>query len=128
MFDDALRGYAFEVLKRDGFRCRYCGLDGKASFSNWLSLSWDHLLPKGHPQRDNPDYIVAACSFCNWADNHYFELSATRGLSFAGLSADELVKQRLPYVERTRAAYREFWERNVAPRAPRDSYSGSPGA
>ena len=42
-YTDALRGYAFEVIKRDGFRCRYCGLDERASFSNWLSLSWDHL-------------------------------------------------------------------------------------
>lgn len=27
-FTDALRGYAFAVHKRDGFKCRYCGLDG----------------------------------------------------------------------------------------------------
>jgi hypothetical protein len=28
------------------------------SFANWLSLSWDHLLPKGHSQRDNADFIL----------------------------------------------------------------------
>jgi hypothetical protein len=28
-FGDALRGYAHLVVKRDGFVCRYCGLDGK---------------------------------------------------------------------------------------------------
>ena len=52
-FGDALRGYAFPVHRRDNFCCRYCGLDGRAAFANWLSLSWDHLLPKGHPDRDN---------------------------------------------------------------------------
>jgi hypothetical protein len=46
-FDDALRGYAYPIHCRDGFRCRYCGLDGTKSFASWLSLHWDHLLPKG---------------------------------------------------------------------------------
>ena len=113
-YTDALRGYAHPVLKRDSFRCRYCGLDGAASFANWLALSWDHLLPKGHPHRDNPDYIVAACTFCNWADNRYFDQASARGLVFEGLSQQELVQQRLPFVERTRAAYREFWEQHVS--------------
>jgi hypothetical protein len=112
-FNDALRGYAYEVLKRDGFRCRYCGLDGSRSFSAWLALSWDHLLPKGHPERDNPEYIVASCMFCNVADNRYFDKAGTRGLSFDGLGRDALVEQRRPFVDATRAAYREFWEENV---------------
>jgi 5-methylcytosine-specific restriction endonuclease McrA len=112
--DDALRGYAFAVLKRDGFRCRYCGLDGTASFSNWLALSWDHLLPKGHPKRDDSEFIVAACSFCNCADNRYFDNAAKRNLTFDGKSQQELVEQRLPFIERTRREYREFWEQNVA--------------
>lgn len=112
-FDDALRGYAHEVLKRDGFRCRYCGLDGSASFSAWLSLSWDHLLPKGHPKRDNPEFIVAACMFCNTADNQYFQHAQSRQLRFDGLSREQLVEQRKPYVEATRAEYRKFWEEHV---------------
>ena len=101
-FTDALRGYAYPVHRRDGFRCRYCGLDGTSSFGNWLSLSWDHLLPKGDPRRNDPDYIVTACMFCNVADNRYFDLAEKRGLRFDGLTPDELVAQRLPYVEATR--------------------------
>ncbi len=112
-FSDALRGYAYDVLKRDNFTCRYCGADGRRSFDAWLSLSWDHLLPKGHSDRDNPDFIVAACNFCNCADNHYFEHAEERGLKFDGLTPDELAAQRLPYVERTRLSYREFWADNV---------------
>ncbi len=119
--DDALRGYAHEVLKRDNFRCRYCGLDGSNSFSAWLSLSWDHLLPKGHPERDNPDFIVAACMFCNTADNQYFRHATSRGLRFEGLGPNELVEQRRPYVERTRATYRKFWETNVKRDGPHES-------
>jgi hypothetical protein len=64
-FDDSLRGYAFKVHQKDAFNCRYCGLDGKQSFANCLSLSLDHLLPKGHINRNNPDYTVTACLFCN---------------------------------------------------------------
>lgn len=112
-FDDALRGYAFEVLKRDKFRCCYCGTDGMASFDAWLSLSWDHLLPKGHSNRDNPEYIVAACNFCNTADNWYFAHAAKRGLRFDDMTRERLVAQRLLYVLKTRQSYREFWELHV---------------
>lgn len=114
-FGDALRGYAFAIHQRDGFRCCYCGLDGTTSFSNWLTLSWDHLLPKGHPSRDDPEYIVTACMFCNVADNRYFDLAEGRGLGFEGLTREALIEQRRPYVEKTRQAYREFWDEHVAP-------------
>lgn len=63
-YSDALRGYAYSVHERDGFRCVYCGLDGTV-WPNWLYLSWDHLLPKGHPDRDDERYIVTACRICN---------------------------------------------------------------
>ena len=112
-FTDALRGYAFEPMKRDGVKCRYCGLDGTESFSNWLALSEDHLLPKGHPNRDNREFIVCACTFCNCADNRYFELAERRGLNLNHASPDDLVEQRRAYVEATRSKYREFWEENV---------------
>lgn len=120
-FTDALRGYAFPINKRDGFRCRYCGLDGTQSFANWLSLSEDHLLPKGHAGRKDPQYIVTACMFCNGADNRYFDLALKRGLSFDGLTPDELIAQRLPYVEATRQSYCEFWTTNVQPQATSSS-------
>jgi hypothetical protein len=112
-FTDSLRGYAFSILKRDHFKCRYCGADGSKSFDTWLTLSWDHLLPKGHPERNNPKFIVTACNFCNTADNRYFDLAEKRGLWFDGLTPEELITQRLPYVLATRNSYREFWEKNV---------------
>ena len=112
-FTDSLRGYAFPIHQRDNFKCRYCSLDGTESFEKWLCLSWDHLLPKGHLKRDDQDYIVTACMFCNTADNQYFIQAENRGLKFDGLTPDELVAQRLPYVEATRKSYRDFWMSKV---------------
>lgn len=112
-FTDSLRGYSFLIHKRDNFKCRYCGLDGTESFGNWLSLSRDHLLPKSHPNRDNPEYIVTACMFCNTSDNYYFSLLERRGLKLDGLTPSELVDQRREFVEATRAKYYEFWKENV---------------
>lgn len=114
-FTDSLRGYAFPVHKRDGFKCVYCGLDGTRSFEAWLSLSWDHLLPKGHPLRDQHAYIVTACMFCNVADNRYFDRAAERGITFDAKTREELVAQRKPYVLKTRKSYQEFWEAEVRP-------------
>ncbi len=112
-YDDALRGYAYKIHEGDNFICRYCGVDGKKSFDTWLTLSEDHLLPKGHHDRDNPDYIVTACHFCNTADNRYFDKAKDLGLKFDGLTPDELVEQRMPFVLKTRKSYREFWEQKV---------------
>jgi len=79
-FDDSLRVYSFEAHWRDDFRCVYCGLDGTQSFSNWLNLSEDHLLPKGHPHRDDPEFRAAACRPYNEADNRtLWTLSDTIG-------------------------------------------------
>ena len=117
-FTDALRGYAFPIHQRDNFVCRYCGLDGRSSFCAWLSLSEDHLLPKGHPSRNKPEFRVTACQFCNVADNQYFDQAEMRGLTFEGRTPEELVAQRRPFVEAVRAKYDEFWRASVAPRSP----------
>jgi hypothetical protein len=110
---ESLRGYSFGIHQRDNFKCRYCGTDGTKSFDTWLTLSSEHLLPTGHPDRNNPDYIVTACIFCNVADNHYFEHAVKRNLTFDGLTPDELVAQRLPYVQARRKEYNDFWDANV---------------
>lgn len=114
-YDDSLRGYSYEAHRRDGFKCRYCGADGTKSFDVWLTLSSEHLLPKGHPKRNNFDYIVTACLFCNTADNHYFEHAEKRGLKFENLTPEQLVQQRLPYGMSRRDEYKKFWETNIQP-------------
>lgn len=113
-FTESLRGYAHDVHKRDSFKCRYCGLDATKNFGSWLSLSLDHLLPKGHANRKNFDYMVTACMFCNTADNHYFRHAEKRGISFDNKTPEQLVAQRLPYVQQTRQLYEQFWNDHVA--------------
>lgn len=104
-FEDALRGYAFDILKRDGFRCRYCGWDG-SQWPNWLYLSVDHLLPPGHPQRENLDYKVAACRFCNEAYNRTV-------YNVEGKTPEQLVEQKKPRILEKRAEYKSFFDQKV---------------
>jgi len=112
-YDDSLRGYSFKIHQRDNFTCRYCGADGRKSFDTWLTLSSDHLLPKGHPDRNNPDFIVTACLFCNAADNRYFDQVEKRGLKLDNLTPTELIAQKTPYVLNTRKKYNDFWDQEV---------------
>ena len=105
-YDDALRGYAFGVLQRDGFICRYCGFDGTEAFSNWVLMSRDHLLPVGHPDRDEDRFIVAACRFCNETHNR------TR-FDVDGKTPDEIVAMKRKAILERRAEYEAFWRENV---------------
>lgn len=110
-FTDALRGYAHRVLRRDGFRCVYCGLDGSADFGLWLHLSWDHLLPPGHANRNDERFIVTACRFCNEAHNRTAFL-------VEGKAPEEIVALKREAILARRAEYRAFWEERVRPIAP----------
>jgi len=51
----------FEVLRRDGFRCRYCG----TSATDGAGLVVDHVIPTALGGTDEPSNLVAACSDCN---------------------------------------------------------------
>lgn len=54
-----------KILKRDHFRCRYCGLDGKASFENALVMSVDFVIPRAHKGKKDPANLVTCCRPCN---------------------------------------------------------------
>ena len=114
-FDDPLRDSSSEIHQRDNYVCRYCGADGKTSLDTWLTLTSDHLLPEGHPNRDNPDYIVTTCSFCNIADNRYFDKAKADGFDFNDpyLTPAILVYRRIPYVQSIRQEYQDHWEEKV---------------
>lgn len=54
-----------KILERDGYRCRYCGLDGRASFENALVMSVDFVMPRARKGKKDPDNLVACCWACN---------------------------------------------------------------
>lgn len=52
----------FEVLRRDEFRCQYCGLKAEETGEG---LTIDHVVPVTLGGPDTPDNLVAACIDCN---------------------------------------------------------------
>lgn len=50
----------FEILRRDGFRCRYCGLTAASA-----ELRVDHVIPEALGGTDDPSNLVTACEPCN---------------------------------------------------------------
>jgi len=54
-----------EILKRDRYRCQYCGLDGSTSFENALAMSVDFVIPRARKGKKDPSNLVACCRPCN---------------------------------------------------------------
>lgn len=54
------RRLRFEVLKRDGHACRYCGETAPT-----VKLTVDHVIPKALGGPDDPSNLVTACQPCN---------------------------------------------------------------
>ncbi len=50
----------FEVLKRDGFRCRYCGKS-----SDEVKLEIDHIIPVAKGGTNDVENLIASCRDCN---------------------------------------------------------------
>ena len=53
------------VLERDKYRCRYCGLDGTASFENALIMSVDFVVPRACKGKKDPNNLLGCCRPCN---------------------------------------------------------------
>ena len=54
-----------KILARDDYVCRYCGLDGRASFENALVMRVDFVIPRARKGKKNATNLVACCSPCN---------------------------------------------------------------
>lgn len=54
----------WEILRRDGYRCRYCG---KTSADERIEV--DHVIPKALGGTDHPTNLTAACHTCNKGKN-----------------------------------------------------------
>ncbi len=59
------RAEGLKILERDHYCCRYCGLDGKASFENALVMSVDFIVPRAHKGKKEPGNLIACCRPCN---------------------------------------------------------------
>jgi len=54
-----------KILERDDYRCQYCGLDGRASFENALTMRIDFVVPRARKGKKDPSNLVACCTPCN---------------------------------------------------------------
>jgi hypothetical protein len=54
------RRLRFEVLRRDGYTCRYCGAKAPD-----VALTVDHIIPTTLGGDDDPRNLVTACTQCN---------------------------------------------------------------
>jgi len=93
------RPEAEKILERDHFRCRYCGLDGKATFENALMMYVDFVVPRAHKGKKDPSNLVACCRPCN-------KIKGTR----VYLDFEDVQK----YVLARREELRHVWERKFS--------------
>jgi len=54
------RRLRFEILRRDGYTCRYCGASAPD-----MPLTVDHVIPVALGGADEPANLVTACKDCN---------------------------------------------------------------
>lgn len=50
----------FEILRRDGFTCQYCGQKPPA-----VVLHVDHIVPRAESGSDDPENLITSCGGCN---------------------------------------------------------------
>ena len=59
------RRQGLRILERDQFRCRYCGLNGRASFENALVMGVDFVVARARKGKNVAGNLVACCRPCN---------------------------------------------------------------
>jgi 5-methylcytosine-specific restriction endonuclease McrA len=89
-----------KILKRDRFRCQYCGLDGMASFENSLVMSVDFVIPRARKGKKDSRNLVAACRPCNLVKGRHF------------FNSFQAAKE---YILKRREELRKEWEAQMAP-------------
>ena len=88
-----------KILERDDYRCRYCGLDGRASFDNALAMRVDFVIPRARKGKKTPENLVACCTPCN---------------TIKGTKVFPSVDDAKAYVLAQREALRKTWESKTA--------------
>ena len=80
------------ILERDHYCCRYCGLDGRASFENALVMSVDFLHPRAHKGKKHPRNLVACCRPCNQIKGRHIFKTFEEAQAFVLKHREELRK------------------------------------
>lgn len=96
-----------EMFERFGFRCVYCGFDGR-SFDNWMQLTTDHIVPKSQGGADSPENKVLACHFCNTLTCRY--------VPDPNMSRNAVLAKKQEIVAARRDEYFRLWLAAVAPK------------
>lgn len=52
----------FMILRRDNFRCQYCGRSPK---EDGVKLAVDHIVPVSKGGTDEPENLLTSCTDCN---------------------------------------------------------------
>jgi 5-methylcytosine-specific restriction endonuclease McrA len=91
-----------EVFAREGFKCVYCGFDGR-SFEGWVFLQVDHFKPRSRGGSDELDNLCTSCAICNFMKGAH--------------TWDSLGEARAEMGE-WRSKMKEYWETKVRGRVP----------
>ena len=88
-----------KILERDDHRCQYCGMDGRASFENALTMRVDFVVPRAKKGKKDPSNLVACCTPCN---------------TIKGTRVYASFEEARAYVLKQREVLRKNWESKVA--------------
>lgn len=88
----------FEIFKRDGFTCQYCGATPPG-----VVLHVDHIIPVADGGENHPHNLTTACSTCNLGKSDISLSVIPRSLEEASWDAEE----RRAQVEAYAAALQE---------------------
>jgi len=104
----------FQILRRDGFKCRYCGLKAAET-----ELVIEHVVPVALGGKDEPSNLVASCRDCNTGKAAIppdaplvaqVEADALRWAKAISVAADRMLND-LAKRQRARRAFDEAWNR-----------------
>jgi 5-methylcytosine-specific restriction endonuclease McrA len=82
--------------REQDWRCIYCGKDFLATFDDYNSWQWDHIIPQSTGGDHTLENIAVCCKACNWLKSTYAPSGATRA---------ERIADAKNYIHKQRAAY-----------------------
>lgn len=96
-----------DVLARDGYECRFCGMtDTQHSEVNGAGLDVHHIIPREDGGKDEVDNLVALCKSC------HNTMETLHGKAMTELQSDsEVVESVVGVLERLEAEERNNWAR-----------------